>query len=214
MACRSDFLVYAFAVVMVFGATAPGGVLSAELQMEKVGESSSEGVYFNQYSLTLANTGDVPIFAVFIKPDGYYLGGTMGLDTDNWDSWSVAAYENGWYRYNAYPYNIITELNDVPNPLGWGYTDHMGIFWNFTHDPNTHATDDPLVGGDTLADFCIFSIGQSGEPINGVPTCTVMIAGYDGAEIVTNWFIIPEPTSLGLLLMGGLTLLRRRRLAA
>jgi hypothetical protein len=176
------------------------GQLSAELWLTFDWQSSDEGRYYNRYLLSLMNTGDVPIFALFICPQSpYSTGGTTDeYDDDPWDGWSAASYrEDGphpWYMLNSGD-QYITALDDVPNTPGWAsYNEYLGIFWNNTHDPLTHATDDPLGPMQNLADFTGYTIYGVEEGQTEAPPLVWMVAGYDAntGQVLTSVYGLPE----------------------
>lgn len=181
----------------------PTAELSADLGMKFDAQYSSEGVYYNVFTLSLTNTGEVPIFALFIAPNqdaGYRSGGTMdSIDTDPWDTWSVAMFDNGWYMLNSGD-QFITNLSDVPNTAGWEYGQGLGMFWNNTHNPTTHQTTNPLAPGNTLAEFTQYGVDGYEAGQTNLPYLTYMVAGFDGSQVVTKlvtWFP-PAPTPITL----------------
>lgn len=187
-----------------------GGALNAALGMRFDAQYSDEGQHYNLYTLSLTNTGDVPIFALFIAPDqdaGFRSRSTMeAIETNAWDGWSVAMYDNGWYRLNSGG-QYITNLSDVPNAAGWENGQGLGIFWNTNPNPVTHQTTDPLAPGGTLAGFMQYSIEGFEPGQTHPPPLTYMVAGFDGAQVVTKrvtWsppaptpILLSAPTGLG-----------------
>jgi hypothetical protein len=180
-----------------------GGVLNAELGLRFDAQYSDEGVYYNLFTLSLTNTGTVTIFALFIAPNqeaGFASRGTMDpMLTDAWDGWSVAMYQNGWYMLNSGD-QYITNLSDVPNAAGWQYGQGLGVFWNTTHDPVTHQTTNALAPGSTLASFMQYGIGGFAPGQTNLPPLTYMVAGFDGAQVMTKivTWSPPAPTPITL----------------
>ena len=111
----------------------------------------------------------------------------------------MAMYDNGWYLLNSGD-QYITNLSDVPNAAGWVYGQGLGIFWNTNHHPVTHQTANPLVAGGTLADFMQYSIAGFEEGQTNRPPLTYMVAGFDGAQVVTKLvtWLPPAPTPIVL----------------
>lgn len=182
---------------------APVANLNADLGMRFDAQYSDEGQCYNIYTLSLTNTGEVPIFALFIAPNqdaGYGSRGTMDpFDADPWDGWSVAMYDNGWYLLNSGD-QYITNLSDVPNAAGWAYGQGLGIFWNTSHDAVTHQTTNPLAPGSTLAGFMQYGIAGFEAGQTNPPPLTYMVAGFDGTQVVTKLITQapPSPTPIVL----------------
>lgn len=194
--------------IQVTGVPAPE--LNAGLGMRFDAQYSDEGQCYNVYTLSLTNIGAVPIFALFVAPNqqaGYSSRGTMdAVETDAWDGWSVARYDRGWYQLNSGD-RYLTNLSDVPNTAGWEYGQGLGIFWSTNHNPITHQTSDPIAPGGTLTSFMQYGIGGFPAGQTNLPCLTYMVAGFDGAQVVTKlvtWsppvptpIVLSAPTWLG-----------------
>jgi len=219
---RAPRVVIALLILLVLAAPVYAE-LDALFEFDYLWQSTGEGEYYNAYHCDVTNTGDVPIFGIFVRPDMPCYTGSFSNDNsaaawDAWEGWSWAAYNPPapgtgppyWYMANSGDQYIV-ELNDVPNPNGWNYNNPLGIWWNASHDPGTHTDDEDTLGpADQITDlYCTIWGVDEGDPT--VPPMTVMLAGVDAGQVVTRNVRVPEPATLGLLAAGAVALLNRRR---
>jgi hypothetical protein len=171
--------------------------------------------YNNQYFGTWTNTGETPIFALFINPEGSDLN--YGSDTNGGDNWIMKQSNGhngiGWVFFSQ----IGEHLKDVPDDNGWIYNlgglDWICVVYNSTHNDVDHTTTDPLEQGESI-DF-IYTVKGVEKDDHSVPALTYMVAGYDldTGEVVTaqGGLPVPEPGALTAIFAVLLSLNRRRK---
>jgi hypothetical protein len=111
--------------------------------------------------------------------------------------------------YEAYLWIGGFQLPGSPEPAG-GWTWVTGELWDYTHWATGHLPwlgdepSDPGNGQDVLVMWFDNRFGQFGEWADHFDSTEHLVVGY-----VVEY--VPEPATLGLLVAGGLSLLRRRR---
>ena len=188
--------------------------IGADLELVYLGQYENNG-FHNQYSLQLTNTEEIPIFALFINPEGRSLNNVT--DTNGADNW-ITKESNG---HNGVGWMFFLQageyLKDVPDSLGWVYNgsqlDYLAVVYNSTHDDENHSTADPLLQGESL-NF-IYTMGGADEGDESVLPLTYLVAGYDPGtrEVLTaeGSLPIPEPGALTVILAALASLSRRRK---
>lgn len=77
---------------------------------------------------------------------------------------------------------------------------------------STYATYESALAANAAAGkSALFSLGSTGNPVGSPPSTQVDLIGLKGFTMVGGGVLIPEPSTLALVLLGGAALLIRRR---